>query len=169
MMSDLMGCTFSAQLHAASDQVNGYIALAPKTPWLVVGKHREAAVSLRFEYLGRLEQRFHYAITAAQGAGAYEGWALGISLNGYLGFYQPGSVRNQWKVEVTAKGNGKEPMRFWLRDAEGSRAGVFSKSSYRLPGVGQLEIPVEQNDYLNVKSGPILEFQPDLTRCVRET
>lgn len=119
--------------------------------WLTAGGHEEAA-ALQFDFDSMTDDRLHYHISLV-GAGAPQ--KLGISRNGYLGFYRVAEVTDYWKIEplrMTAQG-----LVCNLRDHQGQRAAVAADT--RLGGSGEIPRDGSQDEaFMNVSHGETFEF-----------
>ena len=163
-MEGLPGKSFVAQVACVSPGYCGPIAYSThpqiaKSGWLL-RSHRDAMpVPLRFDFLEALGERLHYKISGAQGAGDYEKAVLGISTNGYAGFYQVANVAGFWKVQVTGEGSLENNFRFLLRDHHGQRLAINTEEEV----FGNLANPHPGNtrrfDYLSVWHGEVVEFE----------
>lgn len=84
-------------------------------------------LALRFDFIEKTEDRFHYKVRCESDAGGYRGTHLDVSRNSYLGFY--GSVADEvfWKIEVLGgyTGMGDERARFHLRDRKGHTVKLY--------------------------------------------
>ena len=124
-MKELMAKSFCARLKCSANDRESFIALsqgslAGQSGWLETNNLQEQAVELKFQFLQQVEDRYHYAITGAEGAGYYVNAALGLSANGYLGMYHLASITNVWKFDFTEG----QRTGFWLRDKDGYRVAV---------------------------------------------
>lgn len=86
-----------------------------------------AELTLRFDFIEKTADRFHYKVSCDTRAGGYRGTYLDTSRNSYLGFY--GSVADEvfWKIEVLGVygGAGDQRPRFRLRDRKGHTVKLY--------------------------------------------
>lgn len=154
-MKYLMGKSFVAKLScvfSGDRQVVG-LSQAPTVAqrgWLVPMYDHEGAVTLKFEYVRQTHERYHYAITGAEGE--FANAALGVSTNGYVGLYHHAAVDNTWKFDFTEADDAGQG--FWLRDNTGQRI-----AEYEAPVSGVFYTPGVGGRYLNVASGHIGRFE----------
>jgi hypothetical protein len=163
-MDDVIGRSFTAQLRSVSEGVSGAVSLSPDTGigrsgWLMVCANTELGGTFKFEYLGKTEGRFHYAIKGADSLGDRARAALGVSTNGYLGLYHIASVDNSWKIEPRPQRGTNRPLRFWLRTAAGYR--IAAKAFAQPTGLrySSLYANGEYAYFLNANKGVIVEFE----------
>lgn len=163
-MEDLAGKSFVAQVACVSQGYCGAITYSThpqiaKSGWLLRGHRNDTPVPLRFDFLEDQGERLHYKISGALGAGDYEQAVLGVSTNGYAGFYHIANVTGFWKVQLTGEGSQANSFRFLLRDHLGYRLAICSEGEM----CGNLANPHPDNtrrfDYLNVLKGEIVEFE----------
>jgi hypothetical protein len=163
-MDDIIGKSFIARVRSVTPQFSGPIGFSSrhefgKSGWLLRGGSDMPAVPLQFDYLKHEDDRLYYDISAAPARHEYAGAKLGVSINGYLGFYQLAKVTDAWKVELIGDGSIKEGFRFYLRDSDGQRVAVSSEEEQ----LGNLANPQPSNlrryDYLNVSVGQIIELE----------
>ena len=103
------------------------------------------SIPLYFAFDSQTEDRLHYHISLSGNANPPK--KLGLSLNGYLGFYQRSEVTDYWKSEPLEL--SEHGLICHLRDHQGYRAGAI------------LDIPHHnhQTHYLlNTKDGETLTF-----------
>ncbi|WP_213875909.1 hypothetical protein [Pseudomonas sp. dw_358] len=158
--------SFVATVEVVTPGFESVVACMPKMVvptgggWLVRSTDSGPFLALRFDFLKHEAERDFFTITA--GSGIYVGSRLGVSRNGYLGFYTPGDVADPLKVEwVGAAGSG----RFIWRDHRGYRVGAADEQETRRWGgrhtaAEDLLPPIHR--YLCVESGTPLEFQANV-------
>jgi hypothetical protein len=163
-MEEFIGKSFIARLRIVTPNLEGPISFSTrheigKSGWLIRGSADMAAVPLRFDYVSHADERIHYEISAAPAGHDYADAKLGVSYNGYLGFYNVASVSAPWKIELIGEGSPEEGFRFLLRDSHGQRVAVSSEEEQ----LGNLANPHPGNlkhyDYLSVWYGEIVELQ----------
>ncbi|MDF0731468.1 hypothetical protein P0Y43_12110 [Pseudomonas entomophila] len=124
--------------------------LAPGHDWLLAGGV-QASLTLTFSYRSHSENRLHYAISipgpAKTSAGPPSPKRLGISVNGYLGFYWHADVTEDWKIEPLEMTD--EGLICHLRDHQGHRVAAIRDDPHRS---GQAMYQ------LNVNEGEVLTF-----------
>lgn len=117
--------------------------IPPEDDWLQAGGRKESPV-MDFRFDSRTEDRLHYHISIASAAGIKK---LGVSRNGYLGFYLHAKVTDYWKIEplhLSAEG-----LLCHLRDQRGYRVGAIPDGPHRSG---------DKVDLLNVDEGQIVTF-----------
>lgn len=163
-MTAIAGKSFIARLACVTPAFEGPITFSTghqiaKSGWLLRGNRAQQGVPLRFDYISEGNDRILYHVSGAPGAGDYAGARLGVSTNGYLGFYHVSSVTGAWKIELLSDGSLEEGGHFLLRDQHGQRVAVNT----RMEPWGNLANPHPSNmrrfDYLSVWEGEIVEFQ----------
>lgn len=171
MMDNIIGRSFIARLRSVTPQLSGPIRFSArheiaKSGWLLLGNDDLSAVPLQFDYVSHADDRIYYDISAAPARHEYVGAKLGVSVNGYLGFYQIAPVTDAWKVEVIGDGSLEEGFRFYLRDSYGQRVAVSSEEEQ----LGNLANPHPSNlrryNYLNVSVGEIIELEAQVLKVL---
>lgn len=94
--------------------------------WLIRYPKGGKGMDLRFDFIEQVDDRFHFNISAA--SGSYSGYRLGVSRNGYLGFYSASDVSDFWKVEPLGAPESERSWRFFLRDQSGHRVGNWTQA-----------------------------------------
>ncbi|MFK3820193.1 hypothetical protein ACI2KG_26985 [Pseudomonas sp. NPDC089407] len=111
------------RLSSSSDKFTwGFI---PEDDWLQAGGRHDSP-AMDFQFNSRTEDRLHYHISIP---GRPQTKKLGVSRNGYLGFYWNAEVTNYWKIEpleVTDEG-----LVCYLRDHRGHRVGAIKDDPHR--------------------------------------
>ena len=108
--------------------------------WLQAGGAEDAS-PLDFTFIDKTTDRLHYHINLSSAGDPVK---LGVSRNGYLGFYKVADVTDYWKIEplnLTDQG-----LLCSLRDQSGQRVGVYS------------DVPRDSSHnkaYMNVKEGEV--------------
>lgn len=131
--------------------------------WLIQQGSSRDGVALRFDFIEAVGSRLHYHISAAPGT-AYEGAKVGVSRNGYLGFYSVASVTDYWKIEPGPEDTEPGSWQFMLRDSRGYRVGVLLEpvgGAWTSLNPGERARAVR---YLNVESGDTLYFQANILK-----
>jgi hypothetical protein len=111
--------------------------------WLQVGGAEDAS-PLDFTFIDKTPDRLHYHIYLPAAGGPVK---LGVSRNGYLGFYKVAEVTDYWKIEplkLTDQG-----LLCNLRDQSGQRVAVYS------------DVPRDSSHpkaYMNVQEGKVFTF-----------
>lgn len=126
--------------------------------WLIQQQNPGKAVVLRFDFVEVVGNRLHYHISGAPGT-AYAGAKVGVSRNGYLGFYSIASVTDYWKIELGPDEPEPGTAQFILRDPRGYRVGALAEP---VGGSWTSLTPGDRSEvvrYLNVESGDTLYFQ----------
>lgn len=117
--------------------------LTPEDDWLQAGGDAQDSFIMDFHFLGSTEDRLHYDITIPGPPKTVPGpptpKKLGISLNGYLGFYWHSEVTDLWKIDPVRITN--DGLICYLRDHQGHRVGVTweSRSALKNP-VGVMNV-----------------------------
>ena len=117
--------------------------VTPEDDWLQAGGNHDSP-TMDFHYQSGSENRLHYHISIP---GRPETKKLGVSLNGYLGFYWFAQVTDDWKIEPLQL--TEEGLVCHLRDHPGYRVG------------GIMDEPHINGDLvalLNVEQGVVLTF-----------
>lgn len=167
-MADFIGKSFIATLLCASEKTTAPVDFLrgsgiAGSGWLVQGDQSGQALQLRFDYVSHTDDRFHYHISAAPSAQHYAGAKLGVSRNGYLGFYQVAQVVDYWKLELEDENLDASHIVFTLRDHRGHKVGATTESmadfwtSFRPK-------PLTEVEFLNVDSGREVFFQAKVLR-----
>ncbi|MFV3287210.1 hypothetical protein ACNFBR_00570 [Pseudomonas sp. NY11955] len=117
--------------------------ITPEDDWLQAGGRQDSPV-MDFHYHSQTDNRLQYHISMP---GQPQSKKLGISRNGYLGFYWYADVTDYWKIEpLELTGVG---LVCHLRDHRGHRVGAIEDS------------PHKSRDWvalLNVEEGEVLTF-----------
>ncbi|HAB02225.1 MAG TPA: hypothetical protein DCE25_04535 [Pseudomonas sp.] len=122
-----------------------------KNGWLMAGGSDDSA-ALDFSFDSMTEDRLHFHISLY---GTPERQKLGISRNGFLGFYQVADVTDYWKIEplqLTAQG-----LLCNLRDHQGQRVALTADTQ----ACDSAVVPRNADQkpaYLNVSQGESYEF-----------
>ncbi|WP_213875907.1 hypothetical protein [Pseudomonas sp. dw_358] len=120
-------------------------------------KDKQESIAMRFDFIDHVEGRDHFNISAA--SGEYMGAKLGISRNGYLGFYSIAEVTDFWKLQWV--GSSDSGQCIW-RDHRGHRVSVITRvdppANIRQPQTPQ-NILNRTFDYLSAEEGQVLDFQ----------
>lgn len=111
--------------------------------WLQAGGRQDSPV-MDFHYHSRTNDRLHYRISMP---GRPETKKLGVSRNGYLGFYWHADVSEYWKIEPLALTD--EGLVCHLRDQRGYRVGALTDTPHRSG---------EWVALLNVEEGEVITF-----------
>ncbi|MCI0911792.1 hypothetical protein [Pseudomonas putida] len=99
--------------------------ITPQDDWLMAGGD-QASLRLDFTFDSSTQDRLHHHISLSGPAQPPK--KLGLSLNGYLGFYQRAEVTDYWKIEpleLTEHG-----LICYLRDHQGYRAGAIADTPH---------------------------------------
>lgn len=130
--------------------------------WLIqrIGKDAiQRPMAFRFDFIEEAGNRLYYHISAAPGT-EYAGAKLGISRNGYLGFYSIAEVTDYWKIELANNYEHPDYFDFVLRDSKGHRvASVNEPKGGFWTGIGKGGSPSKRIRFLNVYEGDILYLQ----------
>lgn len=167
-MADINGRSFSAKLlsttgggiYPVSYLKNQNVA---DNGWLIQDTDNQRYTPLRFDFIEARDDRLHYNISAAEGSG-YAGAKLGVSRNGYLGFYSVANVSDFWKIELEGDPHQPDIVNFLLRDAQGHRVASVSE---RIDSFWFSMHPVDRfkvHSFLNVERGDIVHFQAQILR-----
>ncbi|WP_085677161.1 MULTISPECIES: hypothetical protein [unclassified Pseudomonas] len=118
--------------------------ITPQDDWLMAGGEQRS-IRLNFAFDSQTEDRLHYHISLSGNANPPK--KLGLSLNGYLGFYQRSEVTDYWKIEPLEL--SEHGLICHLRDHQGYRAGAILDTPHYN----------RQTHYLlNTKEGKTLTF-----------
>jgi len=152
-MNALIGKSFDTQVFIFTPGHYGFIGVTDDAPfdngWLIRTGTSRGSVSLRFNYRAHTEDRILFDIEGGQAAGAYTGAKLGLSSNGYLGFYRKAAVTEPWKMEVLSYSPKTGQLFFQWRDSDGYRV------SLRQPFTTPASILTGQNTHrLHLVAGP---------------
>jgi len=171
-MADINGRSFIATLQSrAGDKVYpvGYLrdASIEGSGWLIQRSGPQTAqrkATLRFDFLEHAGNRLHYKISCTQDP-LFDGAKLGVSRNGYLGFYEVAQVQPFWKLELNTYDPGPDLFEFILRDDRGYRVGcvVEAKGGF-WTGIGNSGPASQRIRFLNVEEGEIVYFQAKILR-----
>lgn len=130
--------------------------------WLIQRTGKEAiqcSTAFRFDFIEEVGDRLHYTISAAPDTD-YAGAKVGLSRNGYLGFYSVTEVTDFWKIELVKNHEHPSYFDFVLRDAQGHRVGSVSEPKGGFwTGVGGTGSASKHIRFLNVHQGDTLYFQ----------
>ncbi|WP_416425847.1 hypothetical protein RAM80_08620 [Pseudomonas sp. App30] len=159
-MKALMGTSFTAQLYSITEGFRGPVAFSQgegsiKSGWMLVGTEQAPGPRFRFDFLSDQDDRFHYAIRGAQGAGEYQDAHLGVSQGGYAGLYHVAAVHNEWKIDFSGH---EDDQTFWLRDYDGFRLGVLPTAIATGSRYSAVYVSKERVLYLNVREGTVLQL-----------
>jgi len=128
-MKHIEGQSFIARISVDTPGVQGSLKYTrawgvAQSGWLMRHADTQSSLCLRFDYIEHTADRVHYRVSGAAGSGEYEGAKVGISLNGFLGFYHVAAVNDFWKVQVLADWVPGQDLRFIWRDQEGHRVSM---------------------------------------------
>jgi hypothetical protein len=170
-MANISGKSFIATLYCATEREVAPIDHIRSSDiagegWLVQGEESRNPLLLRFDFIEHVDDRIHYMISAAPGTRHYAGAKLGISRNGYLGFYSVADVSDYWKIELAGNNEESDHIEFIWRDHRGYRVGVTkeNRGSFFF-GFGPTS-PFEKVNFLNVDKGSTAFFAADIIRYV---
>lgn len=121
----------------------------PGDDWLVV-KSGTIPNGMEFRYISHTEDRLHYHIHLS----GQPDKKLGVSRNGYLGFYQIAEVTDYWKIEPLYL--DRDRLFCHLRDQSGNKVKVMNYA----PSYWGYEHPPAP---LNVKEGEVATFALELS------
>ncbi|WP_426810450.1 hypothetical protein ABOC32_06370 [Pseudomonas sp. WOUb67] len=99
--------------------------ITPEDDWLQAGGRQDSPV-MDFHYHSQTDDRLHYHISVP---GRPQAKTLGISRNGYLGFYWHADVTDYWKIEPLELTD--EGLVCHLRDHRGYRVGALEDTPHR--------------------------------------
>lgn len=117
--------------------------VTPEDDWLQAGGRQDSPV-MGFHYRSHTDDRLHYHISIP---GRPQTKKLGISRNGYLGFYWYAEVTDYWKIEPLHQSD--EGLVCHLRDHRGYRVGAIADRPHHSGDKVYL---------LNVEKGEIVTF-----------
>lgn len=128
--------------------------------WLVRRIRMNPALQLRCEYHSHNDSSVHYNISAGPGAGEFEGRRLGVSRNGYLGFYHAEDYPHYWALELLSPWNIGNDVHFTFRDHRGYRVAISTEKANRhlLDQDDPHRLKHGTVDWLNINKGQIVEF-----------
>nr|WP_314477315.1 hypothetical protein [uncultured Pseudomonas sp.] len=146
--------SFSAKLYMRSTAGNIPLRLSrssdkfswgitPEDDWLQAGGRVDSPL-MNFHFLSSTHDRLHYDITLPGGPHVKR---LGVSRNGYLGFYWNAEVTDPWKIEPLRQ--TEEGLVCYLRDHRGHRVGAVKDTPHLSRDVIAL---------LNVDEGTVYNF-----------
>ncbi|BDM24961.1 MULTISPECIES: hypothetical protein [Pseudomonas] len=115
-----MACLEEVPLRLSSSRDKWSWGITPQDDWLMAGGE-QSSIRLDFAFDSQTEDRLHYHISLAGNANPPK--KLGLSLNGYLGFYQRSEVTDYWKIEPLEL--SEYGLVCYLRDHQGYRAGAI--------------------------------------------
>lgn len=162
-MADINGQSFIATLtgrtHGGAWPI-GYQqdGLPGDDGWLIQAEHLHTPAVLRFDFIEEQGARLLYTLSAAKNT-FYEGAKVGVSRNGYLGFYWKSAVTDPWKIELCGENSDPNTFNFLLRDHRGYRVGAVTEAA---GGAFTGLKPADRGrkiSYLNVEEGQIVYFQ----------
>ncbi|WP_409277835.1 hypothetical protein [Pseudomonas defluvii] len=162
-MADISGKSFIATLLSTTGEYLypiGYLKdnSVAGDGWLVQSEQDEPNVAFRFDFIEHIGDRIHYNISAAPD-GAYGGAKVGVSRNGYLGFYQVAEVSDYWKVELEGDNDNPATFEFLLRDQRGHRVAAVSEPRGGFWSSFTPAARSAQTLFLNTEIGDIVHFQ----------
>ncbi|WP_447738418.1 hypothetical protein [Pseudomonas laurentiana] len=99
--------------------------VTPEDDWLQAGGRHDSPV-MSFHYDSRTDDRLHYHISIP---GRPKTKKLGVSRNGYLGFYWNAEVTDYWKIEPLQLAD--EGLICYLRDHRGHRVGAIADAPHK--------------------------------------
>ncbi|WP_060514254.1 hypothetical protein [Pseudomonas sp. NBRC 111132] len=117
--------------------------VTPEDDWLQIGGKQDSPV-MDFHYHSQTDDRLHHHISIP---GRPQAKKLGISRNGYLGFYWHADVTDYWKIEPLEL--TEDGLVCHLRDHRGHRVGIIK------------DTPHKSGDWvalLNVEEGEVFTF-----------
>jgi len=124
--------------------------VSPENDWLQTGGN-EPSLIISFDYHSMEDNRLHYHLhipgRSKQGSGPQVPRRLGVSTNGYLGFYWIAEVTDYWKIEPLQE--TEEGLLCHLRDHLGHRVGTLEDTPHHQPG---------RFNYLNISESEIATF-----------
>ncbi|WP_085625733.1 MULTISPECIES: hypothetical protein [unclassified Pseudomonas] len=129
------------RLSRSADKFNW--GFPPEDDWLQAGGRQDSPV-MDFHYHSHAEDRLHHHISIPEHPTVMK---LGISRNGYLGFYRYAEVTDYWKIEPLHPSD--EGLVCHLRDHRGYRVGVIPDTPHHSGDKVYL---------LNVEEGEIVTF-----------
>lgn len=169
-MADISGRSFIATLLSTTDKdlyPIGYLkdGSVAGDGWLIQSKSSKPNVAFRFDFIEHIEDRIHYTISAAPD-GPYGGAKVGVSRNGYLGFYEVAEVCDFWKVELEGDNDNPSYFDFVLRDHRGHRVSAVSEPR---GGFWTSFTPAKRSErllFLNTEEGDIVHFRGHILKYV---
>lgn len=114
--------------------------VSPENDWLQTGGN-EPSLIISFDFHSMEDNRLHYHLHIPGQR------RLGVSTNGYLGFYSIAEVTDYWKIEPLQE--TEEGLLCHLRDHLGHRVATLEDTPHHQPG---------RFNYLNVSEGEIATF-----------
>jgi len=171
-MKHIEGRSFIAEVSITTPGFSGPIGVSEATVswargWLVQGSAEQPPLRLQFDYLEHSTDRVLYDITGAPQAGEYAGVKLGMSRNGYLGFYREAPVTDFWKLQVVWYVDHTEHVDFIWRNHDGYQVSMHEQVFSR-PGLTLPDTRVQTQRWLaaGVGSGTALQFLAKIERYV---
>ncbi|MEN5216225.1 hypothetical protein ABE484_10260 [Pseudomonas pudica] len=145
--------SFSGRLYVVGGDYRGRLRLSRKTDksawsispqddWLEAYGYGDSLL-MEFAYHSRTEDRLHYHISIPGDSKAKK---LGVSRNGYPGFYSNAEVTDYWKIEPLHLND--EGLFCHLRDHRG----------FRVSAIGGVPYYLEEVIQLNVEQGSAITF-----------
>lgn len=132
------GC-INTRLSRSGDRTDDdFFNFAPADDWLILGGYTLPPL-LEFRYISKTEDRLHYHINLWE----QRDKKLGVSRNGYLGFYKHAEVTDYWMIEPLHLFEGS--LTCHLRDQSGQT-------------VGAVDYKEDMLTALNVKKGQPVTF-----------
>ncbi|WP_060481671.1 hypothetical protein [Pseudomonas sp. NBRC 111119] len=132
--------TVPLRLSRSSDKFSW--GVTPEDDWLQAGGRQDSPL-MDFHYLSATDDRLHYNITVP---GRPQTKKLGVSRNGYLGFYWHAEVTDPWKIEPLRQTD--EGLVCHLRDHRGYRVGAIKDTPHH-SGEWVALLNVEEGDVYN--------------------
>lgn len=117
--------------------------ITPEDDWLQAGGPKDSPV-MGFHFDSQTENRLHYHISIS---GNPHTKKLGVSRNGYLGFYWNAEVTDFWKIEPLHM--TEEGLVCYLRDHRGHRVGALHNDPH---------YNGDRIAFLNVEEGVVAPF-----------
>jgi hypothetical protein len=162
-VADINGKSFIATLASTTDGVIypvGYLddSSLAGDGWLIQAERDQPKAAFRFDFIEESGTRLLYTLSAAEGT-PYAGARVGVSRNGYLGFYSRAAVTEPWKIELGDDPLVPDTFNFLLRDSRGYRVGSVKESK---GGFWTGLTPADRSRsirYLNVEEGDVVYFQ----------
>lgn len=161
-MIDINGKSFLATLVCITDEGAGPVDFTRSETiaaggWLTQGAQSNEGCLLRFDFVERVEERLHYRISAGPSTPGFAGAKLGVSRNGYLGFYEVAQVSDLWKIELLEHDEEPDYFECHLRDMRGYRVAASKERMGRPIGLEPNWRDIVR--YLNVDEGKIATFE----------
>ena len=161
-MADIAGKSFIATLLSTTGEgfyPVGYLQDSPLAGdgWLIQSDQEEGTL-FRFDYVKTAGNRLYYNISAAPGT-RYDGAKVGISRNGYVGFYKVAEMSDLWKIELEGNQADPDTFEFVLRDHRGYRVGALSEPQGGFWTSFHPAQSARRVRFLNVEAGDIVHFQ----------